>query len=96
MYRVKKTQASLTGERAGIHPQDRKLTERARNLLVNNMGKLLTLEKLAENVGMSHPKLNSCFKQLYGMTVFQYLRATRLSRARYLLHVEGLSVTEVL
>lgn len=56
------------------------MAERVRNMLINNLGKPVRFEKLAENVGMPHPKLNICFKQLYRMSVFQYLRATNLNR----------------
>ena len=42
---------------------------------------------------MSHPKLNRCFRQVYGMTGFEYLRNERLNRARQMLD-HGLNVTE--
>lgn len=78
-----------------LHPQDKKHTERARNYLVSNLETPPCLSDLARTAGMSHPKLNRCFKLMYGMTVFQYLRNERLNRARYMLEKEGLSVTEV-
>lgn len=43
---------------------------------------------------MSHPKLNCYFKQMYGMTAFQYLKCERFNRARQMLERQGLTVTE--
>ena len=76
-----------------LHPIDRKCTERARDLLVSNLENPPGLGQLAREAGMSHPKLNRCFREIYGMTVFQYLRTERLNRARQMLD-HGLNVTE--
>jgi AraC-like DNA-binding protein len=75
------------------HPIDRKCTERARDLLLSNLENPPGLGQLARETGMSHPKLNRCFREIYGMTVFQYLRSERLYRARQMLG-RGLNVTE--
>ncbi len=77
-----------------MHPQDKKQTERARDLLLSNLETPPCLHELARSAGMSHPKLNRCFKQMYGMTAFQCLRHERLYRAKSMLEEEGLSVTE--
>lgn len=77
-----------------LHPQDQKQTERTRSYLLTNLEKQHCLKDLAGIAGMSHPKLNRCFKQLYGMTVFEYLRNERLNRAKHIIEVEGMSVTE--
>lgn len=77
-----------------VHPQDRKQIEGVRDLLVSNLENPPSLKELAKTAGMSHPKLNRCFKQIYGMTVFQYLRVERLNRAKIMLQKEGYSVTE--
>lgn len=70
---------------AGLHPLDKVLTERARDYLLDNLEAPPSLTKICQTVGMSHPKLNRCFKQLFGMTVFQYLRQERMNHARRLL-----------
>ncbi len=49
---------------------------------------------LAKAVGVSHPKLNSCFREAYGATIFEYLREVRLSRARSILEEGRMNVTE--
>ena len=43
---------------------------------------------------MSHTKLNRCFRQLTGMTVFAFLRRERLVRARQMIEDDGFNVTE--
>lgn len=77
-----------------IHPQDKQLVEKARTFLINNLEDPPCLCDLANSHGMSHPKLNRCFKLMYGMTVFQYLRYERMNRAKNMLEYEGLTVTE--
>jgi AraC-like DNA-binding protein len=49
---------------------------------------------LARSVGISHPKLNSCFRKAYGVTIFEYLREVRLNKARSLLESGRMNVTE--
>ena len=76
-----------------LHPGDRKHIEQVRDLLVSSLEKPPGLGQLAREAGMSHPKLNRCFRHVYGMTVFQYLRNERLNRAREMLD-QGFNVTE--
>ena len=75
------------------HPDDRKRIERVREILVGDLEKPPGLGQLAREAGMSHPKLNRCFRRVYGMTVFEYLRAERLNRAKEILR-QGMNVTE--
>nr|WP_275889145.1 AraC family transcriptional regulator [Desulfobulbus rhabdoformis] len=77
-----------------MHPHDKKQIQGVRDLLINNLDTPPSLKELARSAGMSHPKLNRCFKQVYGMTVFQYLRLERLNKAKNMLQKDGYSVTE--
>lgn len=77
-----------------LHPLDLRQTEYARQILMDNLESPPDLRTLARSAGMSHPKLNRCFKKRYGMTVFQYLKNERLNRARILLLDRHLTVTE--
>ncbi|MGD9211075.1 MAG: AraC family transcriptional regulator [Desulfobacteraceae bacterium] len=76
-----------------LHPNDRKRIESARDFLISNLENPPPLGRLAKEAGMSRPKLNRCFRQVYGMTVFEYLRCERLNRAGQMLN-DGLNVTE--
>ena len=77
-----------------LHPQDMEQTKFVRQILLDNLENPPDLKSLASSAGMSHPKLNRCFKKLYGMTVFEFLRNERLNMARKLLLEKGLTVTE--
>ncbi len=76
-----------------LHQRDRKRTESARDFLISRLDNPPGLGQLAREAGMSHPKLNRCFREMYGMTVFEYLRNERLNRAKKMLD-QGLNVTE--
>ncbi len=83
------------GKDAGIlHPTDRRRIEQARQMLVSDLENPPDLKALTSRVGMSHTKLNRCFRQLYGMTVFAFLRNERLARARQMIENDGFNVTE--
>lgn len=79
---------------SGVHPGDRERIEFARDFLLAHLDDPPSLMELARTAGMSHPKLNRCFRRMYGMTVFQCLRDERLRRSRTMLEEQGLTVTE--
>jgi AraC family transcriptional regulator, transcriptional activator of the genes for pyochelin and ferripyochelin receptors len=53
------------------------------------------LIKLARQVGLNDYKLKRGFRQLFGTTVFGYLHAERMEKARTLLMNRQMKVTEV-
>ena len=55
-----------------LHPNDRKQIETVRDFLSGNIEITPGLQDLARKAGMSPPKLNGCFRQMYGMTVFEF------------------------
>ncbi len=70
-----------------------KRLQRVKELLENRLNDPPSLSELARETAMSAPKLNKCFRQLYGTTVFEYLRQQRFNQAKAMLE-QGLSVTE--
>ncbi|NCU21910.1 AraC family transcriptional regulator, partial [Candidatus Falkowbacteria bacterium] len=54
-----------------------------------------SLEDLAREAGMSHARLNRCFRRAYGTTVFAWLRDHRLERACHHLRQDAHSITEI-
>lgn len=54
-----------------------------------------SLEALAADVGMSHTRLNRCFRHLYGQTVFDWLREYRLEQAWLELRRDRFSITDI-
>ena len=77
-----------------LHPSEKARIEQVRQLLLENIDDPPHIHGLTEIAGMSHPKLNQCFRRLYGKTAFQYLRDERLNKARLLIENQGCSVTE--
>jgi len=66
----------------------------ARDVLINNLENPPSLLELARQVGINKNKLNQGFHQLFGTSVFDYLRIHRLERARELLESKEKNVTE--
>ena len=78
-----------------LRPDDIERTRHAEELVRRNLENPPGLFKLAGIVGLTHPKLNFCFREVYGTTVFGYLREMRLNKAKSLLDEGRMNVTEV-
>jgi AraC family transcriptional activator of pyochelin receptor len=79
-------------QKMGPHETDR--IHHAREILCRDLESPPRLSDLAHAVGTNHSRLNSGFRELYGTTVFGYLRRKRLIEARRLIEIEDASVTE--
>lgn len=82
----------ITGERprkpAAISKIDVEKIYAAKDLLLGDMSKPLSLTKLATVTGLSPYKLNNGFKAIYGMAVTDWLLEARMERAHRLLQTE--------
>jgi AraC family transcriptional activator of pyochelin receptor len=78
-----------------LSPQDIERIDRARTLMLQDLGSSLTLAALARRVGLNRTKLALGFKEVYGASVQAYWRDAKLSRARELLQHAGARVTDV-
>ncbi len=76
-----------------IDPVAQKRLQRVRELLDSHLDHPPSLSELAKEAAMSAPRLNQCFRHLYGTTVFEYLRQQRFDQAKTMLE-QGLTVTE--
>jgi AraC-like DNA-binding protein len=74
---------------------DEKKIRQARDILIEDLENTPSLQELAKSVGLTHTRLNRGFRKIYGITVFNYLRAHRLKYARMLLQKEDMNVAEV-
>jgi AraC-like DNA-binding protein len=72
----------------GLKPDDVDRLHWAREVLHQNLDQPLSLAQLARQVGLNECSLKQGFRQLFGTTVFGYLRQCRMERARLLL-LEG-------
>lgn len=68
--------------------------KRALEILNRNLDSPLTLSDLARQSGMCVTKLTEEFKKKTGTTVFGYLRQQRLTRAKELITIHGMSASE--
>lgn len=66
----------------------------AGNYIAENIDQDLQLPDIAKATGMSVSTLQRVFRNCHGVTVMQFMRATRLEIARQSLSSEGISVTE--
>ncbi len=82
-------------ETAPICPQDMERVKHAKEIICNNLQNPPTLLELARTVGLHHSKLNTGFRKIYGTTIFDYLRQTRLVMAKALLDNGRMNVSEV-
>ena len=74
---------------------DREKMEQAKNILLERMADPPSLLELSRLIGMNDYKLKIAFKEIYGNTVFGYLREKRLEKAYHLLQDGRTSVIEV-
>lgn len=66
-----------------------------RHLLDSRYQEPLSLHGLARSAGTNVKKLNADFKQVFGMTVFDYLRQVKLEKSHQMLATGAFSIAEV-
>jgi len=84
----------LDANRRGLRSDDLKRVSQAKQFMDQHFCDDIKLHELSRRVGMSHDKLNLCFRQIHGTTVFGYLRELRMKEARFLLSQGDVNVTE--
>ena len=67
----------------------------ARDILVRNLVDPPSLVDLATEAGINEYKLKKGFKEVFGSTVYEYLRAQRMQHARELLIMGNMKVIEI-
>ena len=85
-----------TGERPRLHPQlaSRRRSERVRDYVLANLGKNLTIETIAAEIGASVSSVQRHFKEHFRMTVFEFIRSERLARACAALERDGVTIAQ--
>ena len=78
-----------------LKPEDIEKMYAVKEMLDMNFKKTDTLIGLAKKVGTNEYTLKKGFKELFGVSVFQYWKGLRLETAKSMLYEEGLSVQEV-
>lgn len=67
----------------------------ARDIILGKLNKPLSLSDLAKMVSTNECTLKKEFKNVFGTTVFGYIRNTKMERAKNMLLYENLSVSEI-
>ena len=82
------------GSAAALHPKDMERVQRIKEILIGNLEKPPSLSELARISGTNKNKLNTDFRIVFGTSVFEFLRASRLEHAKDLLERKKMNVTE--
>ncbi|NIJ43690.1 AraC-like DNA-binding protein [Wenyingzhuangia heitensis] len=64
------------------------------NHIKQNLKKELTIPDLSVIAGMNTSKFKKCFKQIYGSTVFKYITALRIEKAKELIQKENYTISQ--
>ncbi len=67
----------------------------ARKILGENLAADISVEELAEKVKLNRTTLQRVFKQMYGVTIFEYRTQARMQESKNLLVDNNLTVTEI-
>ncbi|MBA2498716.1 MAG: helix-turn-helix transcriptional regulator [Chitinophagaceae bacterium] len=74
---------------------DREKINKAREILIQQIGEPITIKELSRKVAMNECYLKKGFKEMFGSTIFDFYQSQRMEHAKFLLYEKGLSVTEV-
>ncbi len=69
--------------------------KKAKQIVINQMSEPPSLRKLANEVGLTLPKLNDGFKHIYGDSIFNFLLDYKLEYARKMLLSKKHNVSEI-
>lgn len=78
-----------------LQPRDIDCIHNAKDILMSKIESPPSLPELARKAGINDYKLKIGFRQVFGTTVFGYLRNQRMERARQLLLEKRMNVSEV-
>ncbi len=87
--------AQTVSPQGSLSLSERKSLSRAIDLLLSDLTSPPSLDALSAEAGMSHTRLNRCFRKAYGCTVFAWLRDYRLEAAKTYLHQGHHSITDI-
>ncbi|KEQ23151.1 helix-turn-helix transcriptional regulator [Paenibacillus tyrfis] len=85
---------AVTKPSSCLKPCDVKCIHEARDILIHRLDHPPSLVQLARMVHINEQKLKSGFKEVFGTTVFGFIRQQRLEKAKQLLEMDKISVSE--
>lgn len=78
-----------------LQPDDVAMLQAARTIIMERMSAPPSIAELARKVGLNEKKVKQGFKELYGTTVYGFLRKYRMEQAKLLFDRDQKSVTDV-
>lgn len=78
-----------------LSPGERDRIQAAREILVQDLASPPTLSELSQRVGLSLNKLGAGFRELFGTTVYGFLREYQMQKARLLFEEADMNVSQV-
>ena len=86
--------SDATVDDVSLRPKDYQRVSAVGDFVEAHLDEALTLEAIARNAGMSVNTLQRLFRSVHGTTVFDYVRARKLHRAREALERDGMSIAQ--
>lgn len=74
---------------------DREKINKAREILLQQLGDPITIRELSRRVAINECYLKKGFKEMFGTTIFEFYQSQRMEHAKFLLYEKGLTVTEI-
>lgn len=78
-----------------VQNQNKALVETASSYLNNNLFSKVTISELCEHLGCSKTTLSVAFKAYTGMSVIQYLNYLKIEKAKELIRLKSLNLTQI-
>ena len=76
-------------------PYEKEKILQAREILLENLDKTITIPQLSREVGINQCYLKKGFKELFNTTIFDFVQEQRMLKAKMLLTTSDTSVTEI-
>lgn len=77
-----------------LRPQEQRRLSELHEFLALPEAHALSMDDIAHHAGMNATTLQRQFRAVYGMSVFEFVRVSRLRRARHALEHQGVSVSQ--
>lgn len=90
-----KERVIITGKNSHIHADDLDSLIEVRTFIDANPDKDISLEILSEIAGMSLSKFKRLFKQVFGITPYQYHLANKMEKSMETLKEKSYSISEI-
>ncbi|GAA4332527.1 AraC family transcriptional regulator [Pigmentiphaga soli] len=87
-------ETAMPAAQEGVHLREYRRLDTVRELIDSGEADALSVEAIASKIGMSASTLQRYFRAVYGRPVFDYLRDSRMRRARQALERDGVSVAQ--